>query len=80
MAAIDDEIAREKSIFNEQRKYQSTYLNTIAAGFIVAGVIASIVTAVKGDVPPVVLVLVPVWIILSAGLHYAAVVNLERLK
>ena len=76
------EAERAKLVHNEQTKIRATLLNTVAAGFIVAGIITPIVTALRGEAPPSspTFVLMVVWFLLAAALHYGALLTLERLR
>lgn len=85
MSLLEDEKkaeALEALVHNEQIKVRATLLNTVAAGFIVAGIITPIVTTSRDadhwSAAP--WILMPVWLILAAGLHYAAILNLARLR
>lgn len=82
MAESPDEIARQKAVHNEQTRIRATLLNTVAAGFIVAGVITPIASASRDGAQPAsaALLLMVVWFLLAAALHYAAFLTLERMR
>jgi hypothetical protein len=68
-------------IHNERTKLTAAWLNTIAAGSIIAGVVAPSVslTLVEG-VPPVrVFLFSLVWLLAGIGLHFVARNILKRL-
>ncbi|MCJ2067566.1 hypothetical protein MKK75_01900 [Methylobacterium sp. J-030] len=82
MAESAPEIARQILVHNEQTKIRATLLNTVAAGFIVAGVITLIVAASRDASSPTgaTLLLMVVWFLLAVALHSAAFLTLERLR
>lgn len=52
MAESAAEIVRQITVHNEQTKFRATLLNTVAAGFIVAGVITPIVNVARDTTQP----------------------------
>ncbi|MEE7449424.1 hypothetical protein MRF4_17305 [Methylobacterium radiotolerans] len=82
MAESEPEIVRQITVHNEQTKIRATLLNTVAAGFIVAGVITPIVSVSRdaGHPTGATLLLMVVWFLLAVALHYAAYLTLERLR
>ena len=79
-ASEDEE--RAKLVHNEQIKIRATLLNTIAAGFVIAGVISPLaaVTVSGSGVSWLTLLLMAVALLVAATLHYAANLTLERLR
>lgn len=75
---------RRKTIHNEQVKLQATILNTIGAGFFVAGLITPLTvlgigTAKTDDVGQA-FALIAFWLVASYIMHKAASLTLETLK
>ena len=78
----EEEQDRTRTVHNEQTKLRATLLNTVAAGFVVAGIITPIVTVLNsgsGITGGTLLILV-VWLLLAFCLHSAATWSLERLR
>lgn len=62
------------TVYNERIKLTATILNSLAAAFVVAGFVAPAVNGSFGGAYPF------AWIIVGAGLHYAAAAIPGRLR
>lgn len=80
--AETDELAR--SIHNEQIKLRATGLNTIAVGFVVAGVITPLTLLGVGtggtSTPGQALALLAIWLVGAFALHVGALLTLRSLR
>lgn len=71
------------AIHNERTKLAATWLNTVAAGTVVAGVIApsaAMLTGVLSAGLPAYLVFAGAWVLAGAALHWMGQRVLENLK
>ncbi len=80
MAADRDE--RAERIHNEQVKLRATILNTVAAGFAVAGIITPVTAASAAGtgMASAASLLMILGFLLAAGLHHAGVLTLETIR
>ncbi|MBY0251269.1 MAG: hypothetical protein K2X54_07795 [Methylobacterium organophilum] len=81
MAESEPEILRQITVHNEQTKIRATLLNTVAAGFIVVGIITPAANALRdGLIPARSLVATVFWLFLAVLLHSTALMTLRSMK